>query len=84
MWFRRLGNGQEIIALACEGTRSSEARLAIGSRDMTIQNWVIDVQQIKATPLFSINLGRTIPKSLAFADNRTKDLYVFGMYDGKL
>ena len=79
-----MGNGQEIIALAIEGTRPNEVRIAIGARDMTLQSWTFDVQNGKATSVFSIRLEKTIPKTIAFAKNRTKDIYVFGLYDGRL
>ena len=79
-----MGNGQEIIALAVEGTRPNEVRIALGARDMTLQNWIFDVQQGEARVIFSISLDKTIPKTISFAKNRTKDIYVFGLYDGRL
>jgi hypothetical protein len=32
--------------------------------------------------VFAVQLENTVPKSVAFADN--KAIYVFGLYDGKL
>jgi len=32
--------------------------------------------------VFAVRLESTVPKSVAFADNR--DIYVFGLYDGNV
>ena len=79
-----MGNGQEIISLAIESARPTEVRIALGARDMTLQVWTFDVQQGEAAVAFSINLEKTIPKAISFAKNRTKDIYVFGLYNGQL
>ena len=51
---------------------------------MTLQVWTLDVQQGEAAMAFSINLDKTILKAIAFAKNRTKDVYVFGLHNGQL
>ncbi|KAG1853566.1 hypothetical protein C8R48DRAFT_777081 [Suillus tomentosus] len=55
------------------------ARIAIGKRDKIVQVLVLNTNlQLQAE--FSVRLDNTVPKSVAFADDR--GVYVFGLYDG--
>ncbi|KAG1908930.1 uncharacterized protein F5891DRAFT_898208, partial [Suillus fuscotomentosus] len=77
---RRLGSGFEITCMSWDPTSSDAgARIAIGTRDRIVQVLVLNTNsQLQA--VFSVRLDNTVPKSVAFADDR--GVYVFGLYNG--
>ncbi|KAG2106904.1 WD40-repeat-containing domain protein [Suillus cothurnatus] len=77
---RRLGSGFEITCLSWDST-SSEAntRIAVGTRDKIVQVLLLNANS-QLQSVFAVRLDNTVPKSVAFAENR--DIYVFGLYDG--
>jgi hypothetical protein len=80
---KRLGTGCEITCIDCDFSIEDTVRLAIGTRDMLVQVWELDPEE-KMRSVFSVRLDVTVPKAVAFADNRAKDVYVFGLYDGNM
>jgi hypothetical protein len=58
-------------------------RLAIGTRDRVVQVWTLDPRG-HLHSVFSVQLKVTVPKGVALAENITKDIYVFGLYDGNM
>jgi hypothetical protein len=64
-------------------TVSDAVRLAIGTRDRLVQVWDLDSKG-KMQSVFSVQLNVTVPKAVAFAENRARDIYIFGLYDGNV
>jgi hypothetical protein len=50
-------------------------------RDKIVQVLLLNANS-QLQSVFAVRLDNTVPKSVAFADNY--DIYVFGLYDGKL
>ena len=80
---KRLGTGCEITCIDCDFSVEDTVRLVIGTRDRLVQVWELDPEE-KMKSIFSVQLNVTVPKAVAFADNRAKDVYVFGLYDGNM
>ncbi|KAG2342305.1 WD40 repeat-like protein [Suillus weaverae] len=77
---RRLGSGFEITCLSWHLTSSEgNLRIAVGTRDKIVQVLTLNASS-QLQSVFAVRLENTVPKSVAFADNR--DVYVFGLYDG--
>lgn len=57
-------------------------RLVTGTRDRIVQLWNFDSKDA-LVPMFTVQLESTIPKTLGFVDNLTRDIYVFGLYNGQ-
>jgi hypothetical protein len=75
---RRLGSGFEITCIAWDMTSEGSTQIAVGTRDKIVQVIVLSTNsQLEA--VFAVRLDNTVPKSVAFADN--KGVYVFGLYD---
>ncbi|KAG1892293.1 hypothetical protein F4604DRAFT_1672345 [Suillus subluteus] len=55
-------------------------RIAVGTRDKMVQVLMLNTS-VQLQSVFTVQLENTVPKSVAFADNRT--IYIFGLYDGK-
>lgn len=77
----RTGNGKEITCLAQNSSEDRATRFLLGTRDQRVQVWKFDKQKLK--PLLSVQLDKTVPKAVEFAEN-TKDVIVFGLFDGKV
>ncbi|KAG1740751.1 uncharacterized protein EDB91DRAFT_1052909, partial [Suillus paluster] len=78
---RRLGSGFEITCLSCHPTSSKgNMQIAVGTRDKMVQVLMLNMST-QLQSIFTVQLENTVPKSVAFADNRA--IYVFGLYDGK-
>ncbi|EPQ50208.1 WD40 repeat-like protein [Gloeophyllum trabeum ATCC 11539] len=75
----RTGEGCEIASLA---TDAGTCRIASAARDGSIQVWTFNAEE-SLISLFSVRLDRTTPICVAFKDNTTKDIFVFGIYDGE-
>ncbi|KAG2141208.1 uncharacterized protein EDB93DRAFT_1252667 [Suillus bovinus] len=78
---RRLGVGFEITCLPCHPPSSEgNLQIVIGTRNKMIQILVLNTSS-QLQSVFVVQLENTVPKSVAFIDNRA--IYVFGLYDGK-
>ena len=83
----RIGRGGEILSLAAETTTGSTTRIATSTRDKCVQVWTFDSNSQK---LVSVHLSALserkdiVPKALAFNDDPSHDLYIFGIFDGGL
>jgi hypothetical protein len=76
---RRLGSGFEITCMSWNMSTEGSTWIAVGTRDKIVQVLVLNPNsQLEAS--FSVRLDNTVPKSVAFADD--KGVYVFGLYDG--
>ncbi|KJA15064.1 hypothetical protein HYPSUDRAFT_208188 [Hypholoma sublateritium FD-334 SS-4] len=65
----------------------SFTRVATGTRDKCFQVWDFDSSTCEIKAVFSRRHGPErdiVPKALVFDKNPTKDVYVFGLYDGGL
>jgi hypothetical protein len=81
----RIAKGGEILCIAVDTSGGSSTRIATGTRDSCVLVWSFDSSSRKLQPLHAGSYGDgkdIIPKGLAFADNATKDLHVFGLHDG--
>jgi hypothetical protein len=81
---RRVGTGVELTCMACDNKSSAaKMRIITGTRDKVIQVWKFDY---KGGPqsVFSVQLGVTVPKAVSFVNNTSRDVYVFGLFDGYL
>ncbi|KAG2358556.1 hypothetical protein BDR07DRAFT_1379317 [Suillus spraguei] len=80
IWARRLGSGFEITCLSWHSTSSEgNLQIVVGTRDKMVQVLTLNTSS-QLQPDFTVQLENTVPKSVAFADNRS--IYVFGLYDG--
>lgn len=82
---RRVGDGSEIICLAVDTSQTSGStpRFALGMRSGVIQVWDIDsVGDLSS--VFALTLPSTVPAGVAFAGSDARNLYVCGMYDGRM
>ena len=77
----RTGNGKEITCLAQNSSEDRATRFLLGTRDQQVQVWKLDKQKLK--PLLSVQLDKTVPKAIEFAEN-TINVIVFGLFDGKV
>ncbi|KAF8592420.1 hypothetical protein K439DRAFT_1610227 [Ramaria rubella] len=57
-------------------------RVGTGFEVTIMQVWSIDATEVLC-PVFSVQLDTTVPKTLGFVHNMAKDLYVFGLYNGR-
>ncbi|KAG1747801.1 WD40-repeat-containing domain protein [Suillus paluster] len=77
---RRLGSGFEITCLSWHSTSfEGNLRIVVGTRDKMVQVLTLNISS-QLQSIFAVRLENTVPKSVAFADNRS--IYVFGLYDG--
>ena len=58
-------------------------RLATASRDQLVQVWNFDGLG-NLHNVFSIRLPTTVPSGVAFVENATRDIHVFGLIDGRM
>jgi len=69
--------------MVCDAGIGNVHRLVIGTRDRIVQVWELDSKG-KMQSMFSVQLDVTVPKAVAFTNNPTNDIYVFGLYDGNV
>ncbi len=74
--------GEEIMTIAVEIADSGTLRIAAGSTCGSVQVWAYDSKDHILERLFRTQLASTTPKTIAFEQNLTRDIYVFGLYDG--
>lgn len=55
----------------------------IGTRDKIVQVWNFDPKGTLHN-VFSVELGTTVPRDVGFVNNATKDVYVFGLFNGQM
>jgi hypothetical protein len=79
---RRIGTGKEIMCLTCDHT-GNDTRIASGTRDRRIQVWAFDFKG-PLIPIFSVELATTIPRTINFNHAASRNILVFGMYDGEM
>ncbi|KAG2107663.1 uncharacterized protein F5147DRAFT_774110 [Suillus discolor] len=60
-----------------------ETRIASGMRDRRVQVWAFDSKG-PLIPIFSVKLSTTIPRTVQFKRTASRNLLVFGMYDGEI
>lgn len=77
-----MGTGQEITCIAVEAAPAS-TRIAVGTQDRVVLVWQVDDQN-NAENIFSVQLDATVPASVAFLNNKMKDIMVFGLYNGEM
>ncbi|KAF9523950.1 WD40-repeat-containing domain protein [Crepidotus variabilis] len=83
----RIARGGEILSMTAEDLGGGSTRIATGTRDKCVQVWTFDSSARKLLSVHSSAFSQEkdiIPKSLAFDGNESKDLCVFGLYDGGL
>jgi hypothetical protein len=81
LFARRVGTGAEITSMACDSSSLDKISIVLATRERVVQvYWFDSHAQLHA--VFSVQLGSTVPKSVAFVDNAVKDVYVFGYYNG--
>ncbi|EPQ55788.1 hypothetical protein GLOTRDRAFT_93345 [Gloeophyllum trabeum ATCC 11539] len=73
----RMGHGYKIAGLAAD---AGTCRIASAARDGSIHVWTFDAEE-RLISVFSIGLDRITPICIAFKDNTTKDIFVFGIYE---
>jgi hypothetical protein len=72
-------NGKEIVCMISDdGTN----RIATGTRDQYIHIWFLDAND-GLHPIMHTKLETTVPGAMAFRPNLSKELYVWGIYDGR-
>ena len=69
--------------MVCNAGIRNVHQLVIGTRDRIVQVWELDSKG-KMQSMFSVQLDVTVLKAVAFTNNPTKDIYVFGLYDGNV
>jgi hypothetical protein len=74
--------GKEIMCLTYDHT-GDDTRIASGTRNKRVQVWTYDFKG-PLVPVFSIELSTTIPRSVNFNRTASRNLLVFGMYDGEM
>jgi hypothetical protein len=83
MWSHRIGDGQEVLAIAVDNTDSNYVRLAFGTLCRRVQVWKYDTNG-KMTVQISVCMDSTVPRGLVFvsAKFKSKNIMVFGFDDG--
>ncbi|KAG1796580.1 WD40-repeat-containing domain protein [Suillus variegatus] len=79
---RRIGTGKEIMCLTYDHI-GDDTRIASGTRDRRVQVWAFDFKG-PLIPIFAVELSTTIPRTVNFNRTASRNLLVFGMYDGKI
>ncbi|KAF9523948.1 WD40-repeat-containing domain protein [Crepidotus variabilis] len=82
-----IAQGGEILSMTAEDLGGGSTRIATGTRDKCVQVWTLDSSARKLLSVHSSAFSQEkdiIPKSLAFDGNESKDLCVFGLYNGGL
>ncbi|KAF9521979.1 hypothetical protein CPB83DRAFT_920414 [Crepidotus variabilis] len=82
-----IARGGEILSMTAEDLGGGSTRIATGTRDKCVQFWTFDSSAQKLLSMHSSAFSQEkdiIPKSLAFDNNESKDLCVFGLYNGGL
>jgi hypothetical protein len=75
--------GTEIVSMASNGSSADSARIVLGMRDRVVQVHRVDSRG-QLHPVFSVQLNVTVPRSVAFVDNTANNVYVFGIFNGKM
>ncbi|KAG1823063.1 WD40-repeat-containing domain protein [Suillus variegatus] len=79
---RRIGTGKEIMCLTYDHI-GDDTRIASGTRDRRVQVWAFDFKG-PLIPIFAVELSTTIPRTVNFNRTASRNLLVFGMYDGEI
>jgi hypothetical protein len=80
----RIGDGQEILAIAVDNTDPNYVQLAFGTNCRRVQIWKYDTNA-KMKVQVSVCMDSTIPRGLAFvpaSKSKSKNIMVFGFKDG--
>lgn len=75
---------EEILDIAVDVKQADKFRVAIGTKDQSIQLWTLGAER-DWQKTFQIKLNDSVPKALRFS-NKPNDpvLYVMGMTNGKM
>ena len=76
---QRVGKGKEITSLTKNKPPGRLHQIAAGTEDQVILLYSLD--GTKLVPLFSVQMDRSIPACISFAENK-EDVLVFGLRDG--
>ncbi|KAG1793681.1 WD40-repeat-containing domain protein [Suillus plorans] len=80
--WQQQGEGKEITCLTYDHA-GDDTRIATGTWDKHVQVWSFDFKG-PLILIFSIKLSTTIPCTINFNHTASRDLLVFGMYDGEV
>ena len=78
---QRAGQGKEITSLAKNKPAGRPLQIVAGTEDRVVLLYMLDGTRL--VPIFSVQMDKTIPASVAFADNK-EDILVFGLRDGMM
>ncbi|KAG1806323.1 uncharacterized protein HD556DRAFT_1225602, partial [Suillus plorans] len=77
-----IGTGKEIMCLTYDHT-GDKTRIASRTHNRWVQVWAFDSKG-PLIPIFSVELSTMIPRTVQFKRTASKNLLVFGMYDGEI
>ena len=75
---QRVGKGKEITSLTKNKPPGQLHQIATGTEDQVTLLYLLD--GAKLVPLFSVQIDRSIPACISFAENK-EDILVFGLKD---
>lgn len=78
-----MGRGAEILCICTDANGRDGLRIATGTVDRVLQVSRLD-EDAQLICIFAIELAHTVPKSVFFVENASKDIWVLGAYDGEL
>ncbi|KAF8573658.1 WD40 repeat-like protein [Ramaria rubella] len=90
---KRLGMGCKLTCITHDPVCDARPRIAIATRDSMVQVWKVNARGTVHS-VFSVQLNRTVPRAVGFADTfnkdtpnkefLNKDILVFGLFDGNM
>ncbi|KAF8587673.1 hypothetical protein K439DRAFT_1614109 [Ramaria rubella] len=90
---KQLGTGCKLTCITYNPVCDARPRIAIATCDSMVQVWKVDARE-QLHSVFSVQLNRTVPRAVGFADafnkdapNKeflNKDILVFGLFDGNM
>jgi hypothetical protein len=84
MFSHRVANGVEITCLKTLVSEDGQSvRIAFGTRDRVVQVWSLDHMR-HISNVFSHSLGITMPVLIEIARNSSRDIRVFGHFNGNM
>lgn len=78
---QRAGRGKEITSLAKNKPPGRPLQIAAGTEDRLVLLYTLDGTRL--VPVFSVQMDKSIPASIAFAENK-EDILLFGLRDGMM
>lgn len=80
----RLKGGTEILSMAIECSPDARVRLAVGMAGCALAVLEYNPRTKALLPVFIKDLAATIPRCVSYTKTPSRDMYVLGMYDGKM